>query len=384
MSTRTSSQPDAGVGAPPKLLLRGVRRRFPNADTVAVDGVDLAVRDGEVLVLVGPSGCGKSTVLRLIAGLEAPDAGEIHLDGKNLARVPPQERDVAMVFQGYALYPHMTVAENIAFPLKMRGVPRARREARTREVAGVLSIGALLDRLPGELSGGERQRVAMGRALVREPKLFLFDEPLSNLDAALRTALRVEIAQTLRRLGATAIYVTHDQVEAMTIGHRVAVMRGGRVLQVAPARAIYEHPESAFVAGFLGTPQINLWRAVMRSGRAELAEALTVSPPDGLKATGGVILGARPERVQIRGADDAAPEAGLTFVAEVVATEPLGSETVVHAEGPIGAAEKLSVRAKVPGFFDPSLCDRVRVHVAPADLSWFDAETDARLAGTST
>ncbi len=362
-----------------KLELRGLSRRFPGATSSAVDGVDLSLAPGEILVLVGPSGCGKSTILRLIAGLDDPDAGTIVLDGRDLGRVAPQDRDVAMVFQGYALYPHMTVAENIGFPLKMRGASRADRDERVRDVAKVLGLGALLERLPGELSGGERQRVAMGRALVRKPKLFLFDEPLSNLDAALRTTLRVEIAQTLRRLDASAIYVTHDQVEAMTIGHRIAVMRAGRVLQEGPARSIYEQPESLFVAGFMGTPPVNLWRGSRAGDGVRLAGGVEVVGPRGVTLPDDVVLAIRPEHVTIRAADEPEPASGLSFVADVTATEPLGAETVVHADGPGSGDAKLGVRAKVGGFFDPTLCERVRVIVDTERIGWFDAKSEARL-----
>ncbi|MCC6557363.1 MAG: ABC transporter ATP-binding protein, partial [Polyangiaceae bacterium] len=240
------------------ISLRGLVRRFQGGDRPALAGLDLDVEDGELLVLVGPSGCGKSTALRLIAGLDAPDAGTVSIGGRDVGRVPPQDRDVAMVFQGYALYPHMTAREIMAFPLKMRGVPAAERARRVEEAAATLAIGRLLDRRPGELSGGERQRVAMGRAIVRAPKVFLFDEPLSNLDAALRAELRVELAALVRRLGTTSVYVTHDQVEAMTMGDRIAVLRAGELQQIGPPRSIYEDPANAFVAGFLGSPAINL------------------------------------------------------------------------------------------------------------------------------
>ena len=209
-------------------------------------------------MLVGPSGCGKSTALRIIAGLEPADAGAVRLDGRDITHAPPQDRDVAMVFQGYALYPHLTVRENIEFPLRMRRVPKADRATRVAEAAALLGLGKLLSRHPAELSGGERQRVAMGRAIVRSPKAFLFDEPLSNLDAALRAELRVELASLVRRLGTTSVYVTHDQVEAMTMADRIAVMRAGTLQQVGTPRAIYEAPANVFVASFLGSPPVNL------------------------------------------------------------------------------------------------------------------------------
>jgi multiple sugar transport system ATP-binding protein len=359
-----------------KLELEGVRRAYPGADAPALAGIDLTISSGEVLVLVGPSGCGKSTVLRLIAGLDDPDAGTIRLDGRDLLPQAPQARDVAMVFQGYALYPHMRVRDNIGFPLRMRGMSKSDREKKVAEAAELLGLGALLDRLPDELSGGERQRVAMGRALVREPKIFLFDEPLSNLDAALRTTLRVELAKTLRKIGATAIYVTHDQTEAMTVGHRVAVMSAGRVEQVGTPRDIYEDPRTRFVASFLGTPQLNAV-AVRASGGVAIVAGVAVEAPTDTDAD--LVVAFRPEHVSIRSTDEPPSTTAISFVANVGVTEPLGGETVLHCEGPGEEASRLQVRAKVPGFFDAGLSPEVRVVVPRDKLMWFEGASGRRI-----
>ena len=359
-----------------KLVLTGVKKQHPGANAPALAGIDLEVESGQVLVLVGPSGCGKSTALRLIAGLDSPDAGSISLDGRELADVAPQDRDVAMVFQGYALYPHMTVAENIGFPLKMRGVAKAERHAEAARVAEVLGIGKLLERRPDELSGGERQRVAMGRALVRKPKLFLFDEPLSNLDAALRTTLRVEIARLLRKIEATAIYVTHDQVEAMTVGDSIAVMQKGTVEQRGTPREVYESPKTAFVAGFLGTPPINLVPA-MAAGSTATVWDREIALPKGVKKKGKVELGVRPEHIRVCAVDDEVPTGAFAVTARVAATEPLGAETILHCEADPGP---ITLRAAAPGFFDSSLSDSVRLVAPAAQLLWFD-ENGRRLAG---
>src|SRR3954471_4153084 len=227
----------------------------------ALAGISIAVTKGELLVVVGPSGCGKSTTLRIVAGLEDADGGDVRIGGKSMKGVAPQDRDVAMVFQGYALYPQMTVRENIEFPLKMRNVDPAERRKRADEAADLLELGRLMDRLPSELSGGERQRVAMGRAIVRRPRVFLFDEPLSNLDAALRQELRVEIGLLVRELGVTAIYVTHDQIEAMTLADRICVMQKGKVLQIDTPMRLYHAPANLFVASFIGSPAMNLIEA---------------------------------------------------------------------------------------------------------------------------
>jgi multiple sugar transport system ATP-binding protein len=333
---------------PPERGLFGARAP---AAPAALLGLDLEVKDGELLVLVGPSGCGKSTALRLIAGLEEPSGGSIELGGRDLGGVPPQDRDVAMVFQDYALYPHLTVAKILAFPLEMRGVAREQRDERVREIAQLVGLGHKLDRLPAQLSGGERQRVAMGRAIVRSPKAFLFDEPLSNLDAKLRAELRVEIVQLVKRVGTTAVYVTHDQAEAMTMGDRVAVLRAGELQQIGTPREVYERPANAFVAGFVGTPAMNLVRAD--------GEGVHVAVP-----SNGHTVGFRPDDVVLGGEGD-----GLGLDARVRSLEPLGPETIVHLD--VGGA---GVRARVPCFGGPEIGSELTARVAGAKLHWFDAE----------
>lgn len=346
--------------------LRGLRRHFEGVKTAALAGLDLDVGDGELLVLVGPSGCGKSTALRLLAGLDTPDGGSIHIDGRDMALVPPQDRDVAMVFQGYALYPHLSARDNIAFPLKMRSVPAAERAARVEEAASLLGLSKLLDRRPGELSGGERQRVAMGRAIVRRPKVFLFDEPLSNLDAALRTELRVEIAALVRRLQVTALYVTHDQVEAMTMGDRIAVMRAGELQQIGAPRVIYEDPSNDFVAGFLGSPPIN-WVAMERRGDVLSGAGAVWPAPEGVSLPAQVKAGVRPEHLSLQGP-------GVEVEATVAQIEPLGAETHVALD-----AAGTALRMKVPGFDAPGRGERVRVFARGDAVLWFDGETGGRI-----
>ncbi|HET9554050.1 MAG TPA: sn-glycerol-3-phosphate ABC transporter ATP-binding protein UgpC, partial [Anaeromyxobacteraceae bacterium] len=251
------------------VVLSDVTKRF--GETRVIEGLDLEIRDGEFMVLVGPSGCGKSTALRMVAGLEDATSGTISIGGRVVNDVPPKDRDIAMVFQSYALYPHMTVRQNLAFGLEIRKTPRAEAERQIAEAAQILGIGQLLDRKPKELSGGQRQRVALGRAIVRRPAVFLFDEPLSNLDAKLRVQMRAEIKKLQARLGVTAVYVTHDQVEAMTMGHRIAVLQAGKLQQVGAPLEVYERPANLFVAAFIGTPPMSFIEVVPRGGGAELA-----------------------------------------------------------------------------------------------------------------
>ncbi|WP_437953212.1 ABC transporter ATP-binding protein [Sorangium sp. So ce296] len=369
------------------LSLRGLLRRFPGAERPALAGLDLEVEDGELLVLVGPSGCGKSTALRLIAGLDSPDGGTVSIGGRDVSRVAPEDRDVAMVFQGYALYPHMTARDIMGFPLRMRGVAKAERARRVEEAAALLGIGHLLDRRPGELSGGERQRVAMGRAIVRAPAAFLFDEPLSNLDAALRAELRVELAALVRRLGTTSVYVTHDQIEAMTMGDRIAVLRAGELQQVGPPRAIYEAPANTFVAGFLGTPAINLV-PLERDGDRYASAALSLPAPPGVALPDRVIAGVRPEHLRVapgaQGDAGAWGDAGavgdgargeVEVEARVVVAEPLGAETFLYLEA--GGAR---LRARAHGFATPAPGEAVRARLDPGAVLWFDAGSGARIA----
>src|SRR6187401_2301461 len=277
---------------------------------VAVDDVSLSIADGEFIVLVGPSGCGKSTLLRTVAGLEEATAGEVRIDGVDVTDLAPRRRDIAMVFQSYALYPHMSVRENMAYGLKVRRAPKAEIRRRVEEVAGMLGLTELLDRKPAQLSGGQRQRVAMGRAIVREPRAFLMDEPLSNLDANLRVGMRAEISELQRSLGVTTIYVTHDQVEAMTMGDRVAVMRKGELQQAAEPQELYDHPVNLFIAGFIGSPAMNMLEATLRRDNGTMtvvtgSQEIVLSPETlrqrpALQRYEGreLVLGIRPEDLE--------------------------------------------------------------------------------------
>jgi ABC-type sugar transport system ATPase subunit len=307
------------------LALQGVSKRF--GAVAALEATDLEVGDGELLVLVGPSGCGKSTAMRLVAGLERPSSGRIRIGDRDVTDLPAQERDVAMVFQSYALYPHKTVRDNLGFGLRMRGMGREAIAVKVAEVARQLEIEALLDRKPRQLSGGQRQRVALGRAIVRSPQIFLLDEPLSNLDAQLRVQTRSELLRLQRRLRATMIYVTHDQEEAMTLGDRVAVMRAGRIEQLAPPLEIYQRPASAFVAGFVGTPAMNLLPCRIADGRLRGDEA--------------VLLGIRPQDVELVADGDGDADGRIDLI------EALGRELLLQIQlGPeAGVAAELRVLA---------------------------------------
>jgi len=312
------------------LTLRNLRKTF--GDFEAIKGVDLDVADHEFVVFVGPSGCGKTSLLRVIAGLEDVTSGDLIIDGQRANEVGPADRGLAMVFQSYALYPHMTVAENMGFSLRLAGVPKAERERKVREAAGILQLEKLLERRPKELSGGQRQRVAIGRAIVRSPKIFLFDEPLSNLDAALRVQMRIELGRLHERLKATMIYVTHDQVEAMTMADKIVVLNAGRIEQVGSPLALYREPANQFVAGFIGSPRMNFLPARLKANGAdsatvELPGGASVTLPvgaEGLAAGATVTLGVRPENLKLTGAGQLA---GTTAVAE-----RLGSLSFYHVE----------------------------------------------------
>jgi ABC-type sugar transport system ATPase subunit len=343
--------------------LRRLRKAFGEVEVV--QGIDLDIEDGEFLVLVGPSGCGKSTCLRMVAGLESATSGEILIDGAVVNERDPKDRDIAMVFQDYALYPHMSVAENMAFSLRWRGTARAEITRRVQAAAGVLDIAHLLERRPRELSGGQRQRVAMGRAIVRDPKVFLFDEPLSNLDAKLRVAMRTEIKRLRDRLRTTTIYVTHDQVEAMTLADRIVVMEGGRVLQVGTPEAIYDTPATTFVAGFIGAPAMNLIPAEIQGGQVRLPGGAMLPAA---RPAGAVTLGIRPEALAWQADGAAAIEGPATVV------EPLGAETLVTLDlaGHV-------LHARVPPRSVRHAGETVRLSVAPDALHFFDPATGARL-----
>ncbi|MEM9047094.1 MAG: sn-glycerol-3-phosphate ABC transporter ATP-binding protein UgpC [Pseudomonadota bacterium] len=313
--------------------IRDVRKSFGTVEVI--HGVNINIEDGEFVVLVGPSGCGKSTLLRMIAGLESITSGELMIDTRVVNKVPPKERDIAMVFQNYALYPHMKVFDNMAFSMKLRSAPKAETDKRVREAAEILGLTPLLDRYPRQLSGGQRQRVAMGRAIVRDPQVFLFDEPLSNLDAKLRVAMRTEIKALHQRVGGTTIYVTHDQIEAMTMADKIVVMQGGYVEQIGAPLELYDRPDNLFVAGFIGSPAMNFLRGTLQRQDGPVlvtpeGERIPVPEVSTAKEGAEVVLGTRPEHLSLVNGDGGA-NGNAGFAAEVVVTEPTGAEVQIVA-----------------------------------------------------
>ena len=330
-----------------------VAKRY--GDVTVIEHLNLHIRDHELMVLVGPSGCGKSTALRMIAGLEDVSAGKVSIGGRVVNDLAPKDRDIAMVFQSYALYPHMSVRENLAFGLKMRGVPREESNKRIDSAASILGLSHLLERKPKELSGGQRQRVAVGRAIVRQPAVFLFDEPLSNLDAKLRVQTRAEITKLQQSLGTTSVYVTHDQVEAMTMGHRITVMRDGKIQQVGTPREVYEHPANMFVATFIGTPPMNLFPAT----------AFPLELPRPVEPGRRIIAGVRPEHLHIGG----------PIQATVDLVEPIGHESIVYTT---------AGNEKLVAIFEPHDAPRagetISFGVDAERVHLFDAETEAALS----
>jgi multiple sugar transport system ATP-binding protein len=351
---------------------------YPGNPDPAVDRLSLDVKDGEFMVLVGPSGSGKSTALRMLAGLEDIASGEIRIAGKDVSRRPPKDRDIAMVFQNYALYPHMSVAENMGFALKLKGVSKAERSQKVQEAAKLLDLEQFLDRKPKALSGGQRQRVAMGRAIVREPSVFLMDEPLSNLDAKLRVETRANIAALQARLGTTTIYVTHDQVEAMTMGHRVALLKDGELQQCDTPRNLYDNPGNAFVAGFIGSPAMNLRTAKLVAGGARLGNVdlplqKTVSDAAQRSNLSEITLGVRPESFSV------ASEGGTGLALEVVLVEELGADAYVYGtlEGDKPGDKHFVVR--FDGRVPPNIGEVLTLDVRPGEEHAFHPETGERL-----
>ena len=345
---------------------------YPGAEVAAVEALDLEIANGELLVLVGPSGSGKTTALRMLAGLEEVYAGNIFIGDRDVTDLTPKDRDVAMVFQNYALYPFLDVSANIAFPLRMARVPKAERERKVREVAKLLELTDYLSRKPGQLSGGQRQRVAMGRAIIREPKAFLMDEPLSNLDAKLRVQMRSEISSLQTRLGVTTVYVTHDQVEAMTMGHRVAVLKDGRLQQCASPRELYDRPANTFVAGFIGSPAMNLIRLPLSSDGHAVLNGAGLQLEERVAATAAgreVIVGLRPEALEP--ADD-----GLPATVEIV--EELGSDAFALCTADLpGGPTTLTVR--IDPWRAPERGGRVSLRPRAGQAHMFDPETGDRL-----
>ena len=352
--------------------LRGVRKSY--GQVAVIHGVDLDIADGEFIVIVGPSGCGKSTLLRMIAGLEQITEGEIAIGDRVVNRLEPKDRDIAMVFQNYALYPHMSVYDNMAYGLRNRGMKRDEIDARVRRAAGILQLGELLQRKPRQLSGGQRQRVAMGRAIVREPAVFLFDEPLSNLDAKLRVQMRLEIKKLHRNLGVTSVYVTHDQVEAMTLADRLVVMNAGVAEQIGAPKDVYDRPATAYVAGFIGSPSMNFLPARAEAGGLRLADGSLLATRNGAVAAlngHAVTLGIRPENLHLARDSDAG-----AWRLKVDVAEELGADTLVH--GRIGDADLV---VRLPGHVAARPGDALAVQPDAGALHLFDTETGRRFDG---
>jgi multiple sugar transport system ATP-binding protein len=339
--------------------------------TAVIHSIDLAIQDGEFVVLVGPSGCGKSTTLRMIAGLEEISDGQIRIDGRIVNDLQPKDRNIAMVFQNYAIYPHVTVADNIAFGLYRSKLSKSEKRARVEQVAQTLGLSHLLERRPSALSGGQRQRVAIGRAMVRDPAAFLFDEPLSNLDAQLRTQMRIEIKRLHHRLGTTSVFVTHDQVEAMTMADRIVVMRDGRILQVGSPLELYEKPVDVFTARFIGSPTMNLLPASLKQGEADLSVGGSVNVPPLSTQASEILVGVRPQ--------DLAPGSlglpGLSVSGTVVVVETLGSETLVHIE-----SGNQTLIGSAPGRQVPKIGEQLTLHAPAERLYYFDKATEKALA----
>ncbi|MBZ5640684.1 MAG: sn-glycerol-3-phosphate ABC transporter ATP-binding protein UgpC [Acidobacteriia bacterium] len=360
-----------------EVTLKDVSKSYGSVKVI--ESLDLAIHDQEFMVLVGPSGCGKSTALRMIAGLEEITGGTIDIGGRIVNDLPPKDRDIAMVFQSYALYPHMTVRENLAFGLKIRKMPQVEIDRLVGEAAQILDIPHLLDRKPKQLSGGQRQRVAVGRAIVRKPAVFLFDEPLSNLDAKLRVQMRAEISKLQSRLRTTTIYVTHDQVEAMTMGHRIAVMKDGRLQQVGTPLEVYERPENVFVAAFIGTPPMNFLKTSITDDGARLAASKFEIPvPASLRAVSDahrgrqVVAGIRPENILDAAKAARGESARLSVDVEIV--EPLGHEVIVHGR----AGDDILV-SKLDPHRAPRMGEKIDVVLELDALHLFDAGTERRL-----
>ena len=354
--------------------IKNATKTYPG-NVRALHGISIDIKDGELIVIVGPSGCGKSTMLRMVAGLETVTSGDIHINDEWVNKKEPADRDIAMVFQNYALYPHMSVYQNMAYGLKNRKIPKDQIEQRVRETAKILELENLLVRKPKELSGGQRQRVAMGRAIVREPKVFLFDEPLSNLDAKLRVQMRLEIKRLQERLGVTTIYVTHDQVEAMTLGHRLLLMNEGRVEQIGTPLEVYEKPQTLFVAGFIGSPSMNLIpvRLDPSGNQVILGESLPLPLNNFENIVNGdssVTLGMRPEHLE--GCETENSMMNL----QVEMLEKLGADTVVY-----GKLEQtdISLTVRLPGIHPVDTGDRLPVTITPEHLHIFDSDTGNRL-----
>jgi sn-glycerol 3-phosphate transport system ATP-binding protein len=350
--------------------LRGVRKSYDGVEVV--HGVDCEIADGEFIVILGPSGCGKSTLLRMIAGLEAITAGEIAIGGRVVNALEPKDRDIAMVFQNYALYPHMSVYDNMSYGLRIRGMPKAEIEARVQTAAKILELGNFLQRKPRQLSGGQRQRVAMGRAIVREPAVFLFDEPLSNLDAKLRVQMRIEIKRLHQDIGTTSVYVTHDQVEAMTLGNRLIVMNAGRAEQIGSPLDVYDTPATTFVAGFIGSPAMNMLPARLAADASSVefgdVRLAMNAPPQ--YAGKEVTLGVRPEHI----VPAPGPTGALPLAVDFV--EALGADTLAH--GSIGGS-RLQMTVRLPGGARVAAGDVLSLTVPPDRLHLFDASTGQRL-----